>query len=194
MQRPRHQIAWTTPNGALLALEPTRDELDQHAPALAAAYNDPTNAPLLGHTEPHSARDVVAHYASLDHRGHGFLVFRDGALVADGDLRNVARGTAEFAFLVMEVAAQGKGLGTQIATMIHAFAFSQLRLDRVYASIVPQNVASRRVFDKLGYTVETGPLALSYAEDYGDIVMVIDRPVFARSHALQIAEIQIAVR
>jgi RimJ/RimL family protein N-acetyltransferase len=193
VQLPRYQIAWSTPAGALLAIEPHPDEVAQHAAALAAAYNDPHNAPLLGHTEVMTEADVAAHYAALaDHGGRGFLVFRDGALVADGDLRNLSRGAAEFAFMVADVAAQGKGLGTKIATMVHAFAFRQLRLERVYASILPHNVASRRVFEKLGYAIDTSPTA--YAEDPGDIAMVIDRPTFARSHAAQMAEIQIAVR
>jgi len=193
VQLPSYQIAWATPAGALLAIEPGRDEVAHHAAALAAAYNDPHNAPLLGHTEPLAEADVIAHYASLaDHGGRGFLVFRDGALVADGDLRNMSRGAAAFAFMVADVAAQGKGLGTKIATMVHAFAFRQLRLERVYASILPHNVASRRVFEKLGYAIEPSPTG--FTEDDGDIAMVIDRPTFARSHAAQMAEIQIAVR
>jgi RimJ/RimL family protein N-acetyltransferase len=195
VERPYYQIAWSTPAGSLLAIEPRREEVEHHATALAAAYNDPHNAPLLGHTELMTERDVVAHYTSLANQGgRGFLVLRDGALVADGDLRNISRGTAEFAFMVAEVAAQGKGLGTKVAMMIHAFAFNQLRLQRVYASILPRNVASRRVFEKLGYVVETSAIALSYAEDYGDLAMVVDRPTFARSHAPQMAEIQIATR
>ena len=195
MQLPRYQIAWSTPAGALLAIEAHPDEIKQHAATLAAAYNDPHNAPLLGHTEPLGEADVVAHYASLAaNGGRGFLMLRDGVLVADGDLRNMSRGAAEFAFMVADVAAQGKGLGTRIATMIHAFAFRQLRLERLYASILPHNVASRRVFEKLGYAIDTSPIAFAYAEDHGDIAMVVDRPTFVRAHAAQMAEIQISVR
>jgi len=195
VQLPRYQIAWSTPAGALLAIEAHPDEIKQHAATLAAAYNDPHNAPLLGHTEPLGEADVVAHYASLAaNGGRGFLMLRDGVLVADGDLRNMSRGAAEFAFMVADVAAQGKGLGTRIATMIHAFAFRQLRLERLYASILPHNVASRRVFEKLGYAIDTSPIAFAYAEDHGDIAMVVDRPTFVRAHAAQMAEIQISVR
>jgi len=195
VQVPRYQITWSTPAGALLAIEPRPEEVKRYAGVLAAAYNDPHNAPLLGHTKPLGEPDVVAHYAALaSHGDRGFLVLADDKLVGDGDLRNVSRGAAEFAFLVAEVAAQGKGLGTRIATMIHAFAFSQLRLARVYASIVPQNVASRRVFEKLGYVVETSLVALAYADDPGDITMAIDRSVFTRSHAAPMAEIEISVR
>jgi len=176
-------------------VEPRSDEVAQHAAVLTAAYNDPHNAPLLGHTEAMTEADVIAHYAEVsDDGGHNFLVFRDGRLVADADLRDVSDGAAVFAFLVAAVAAQGQGLGTKIATMIHAFAFAQLRLDRVYASVVPDNVASRRVLDKLGYAVDPSPAARVHADEPGDIILVLDRSTFERSNAPQLAEIQIAVR
>lgn len=195
MQPPRYRITWSTPAGELLAVEPDPEDLERHATALAAAYNDPHNAPLLGHTEPMTEDDVIAHYASVsDDGGYNFLVFRDGALVADADLRHVAGAAAEFAFLVAAVTAQGQGLGTRVATMIHAFAFAQLRLDRVYASIVPGNAASRRVFDKLGYAIDASPAARAYADEPGDLTMVVERPAFERSYATQMAEIRIAMR
>jgi RimJ/RimL family protein N-acetyltransferase len=191
----RYRISWSTPAGQLLAIEPSRDEITAHAGALAEAYNDPHNAPLLGHTEPSTVRDVIGHYERLARRsGHGFLVLRDGALVGDADLRGLADGAAEFAFLVAAPAEQGKGLGTRLATMIHAFAFGELGLDRVYASIIPANTASRRVFEKLGYAIDTGAVARAYADDPDDVTMVIDRASFERSHAQAMAEIEISVR
>jgi len=196
VQRPRYCITWNTPGEPLLAIEPRGDEVVRHAATLAQAYSDPRNAPLLGHTEALDARDVVAHYASLERAGdHGFLVLGPGGeLLGDADLRGLTDGAAEFAFLVAAVAAQGRGLGTRIALMLHAFAFNQLRLERVYASIVPHNVASRRVFDKLGYTLDTSPAARDFADDPADLTMVIDRATFERLHASPLAEIRIAVR
>jgi RimJ/RimL family protein N-acetyltransferase len=195
VQPARYRITWPAPDGTLEAIEPRPEEVARHAAALAAAYNDPHNAPLLGHTEPIAEAEVVAHYASLAAGGgHGFLVLRDGALVADGDLRGVADGAAELAFLVTAVSAQGKGLGTRVATMIHAFAFRQLGLDRIYASVMPANTASRRVFEKLGHALDTSPRARVYADEPDDLVLAIDRDRFARSHAAQLAEIAIAAR
>jgi RimJ/RimL family protein N-acetyltransferase len=195
VQLPRYRIAWSTPAGELVAIEPHPDELAHHAAALAAAYNDPHNAPLLGHTDAMTADDVIDHYASVAaDGGRNFLVVRDGALVADADLRHVGGGAAEFAFLVTTVTAQGQGLGTRIATMIHAFGFALLGLDRIYASIVPGNVASRRVFDKLGYVVDDSPMARAYADEPGDITMALERTAFERSHVAQMAEIRIAMR
>jgi RimJ/RimL family protein N-acetyltransferase len=194
MERPRYRITWPSPGESLVALEPRGDELARHAPVLAAAYSHPHNAPLLGHRDPLTARDVIAHYAGLQGAGgHGFLVTDGaGALVGDADLRGVADGDAEFAFLVAAVAAQGRGLGTRIAIMIHAFAFARLGLARVYASIVPHNIASRRVFDKLGYAVDPSPSARRYADDPGDVTLVIDRGTFEHLHAAQLSQIRIA--
>ena len=172
----------------LTAIVPTADELAGFAAELAAAYNDPRNATLLGHTSFLTSDDVVAHYAALQPpRGYGFLLLRDGALAGDGDLRGIDHDEAEFAFLVTDPNAQGKGLGTRFATMVHAFAFTKLRLARVYATVIPENVASLRVFEKLGYVRDDGT---SYGDD-GDIVLRIVRERFVELHAKALAEIAI---
>ena len=111
----------------------------------------------------------------------------------DGDLRNFRGSTAEFAFMIAAPAAQGKGLGTRFATMIHAFGFHRLALERIYASVVPQNTASRRVFEKLGYVVDDSPAGREYAEEPGDIVLVLDRETFLRGNP-SIDDIKIGVR
>jgi len=204
--QPLCQIAWVTPAGRLVAIEPRPDEVMRHAGALSAAYNDPRNAPLLGHTDDVDEDDVVGHYSDVaEAGGHNFLVFveqsetgggdPDGlALAADADLRKVGGGAAEFAFMVASPAAQGKGLGTRVALMIHAFGFRRLRLERIYASIIPGNAASRRVFEKLGYQVDASPAARAYADEPDDVTMGIDRAAFEHSHAQAMAEIEISVR
>jgi RimJ/RimL family protein N-acetyltransferase len=189
------RITWPSDAGTLTAITARGQDLAGHAAALAVAYNDPHNAPLMGHTEPLTAADVIAHYDGVaEAGGHNFLVFRDAVLVGDADLRHVAGGAAEFAFMVAAVSAQGQGLGTRIATMIHAFGFQALGLERVYASVIPRNLASRRVFEKLGYALDDSPAARSYADEPGDVTLAIDRARFERSHALALAEIQIAMR
>ena len=182
-----HVIAWD----ALSVVEPTAAEVAVAAPALAAAYNDPRNATLLGHTSELTAGDVVEHYARLAAAGaHGFLLYEHGVLAGDADLRDVEDGTAEFAFLICAPSTQGKGLGTRFATMIHAFAFTTLGLARIYASVIPQNAASLRVFEKLGYVRDT----TTDRGDAGDIVLRADRECFVRDHAAALAAIRIAVR
>src|SRR6185312_2245320 len=99
-------------------------------------------------------------------------------------------GAAEFAFMIGAPATQGKGLGTKFATMIYAFAFDQLQLATVYASVVPENVASKRVFEKLGCTIDDSAAARAYADEPGDLVMAIDRATFHRHNAAALAHIR----
>ena len=184
------QIEW----GELRAIEPSIDEVQKHAAVLADAYNHPRNAPLLGHTTMLGIDDVVEHYESLHAQSaRPFLLFENAELAGDGDIRAIANGTAEFAFLIASPDAQGKGLGTRFATMVHAFAFAKLGIDRMFASVVPVNVASRRVFEKLGYRVDDSDGARAHA-DPGDVTLSIDRATFDRRHAAAMADIRIAVR
>jgi RimJ/RimL family protein N-acetyltransferase len=188
-------MTWPMAGGAIVAIEPREDEIVRHAPALMAAYNDPHNAPLLGHTELLDEATVIESYLELfEAGGYSFLVFCDGELVADGDLRHVREGAAEMAFLVTAVARQGLGLGTRVATMLHAFGFARLGLGRIYASVIPENVASRRVFEKLGHTIDDSPAGRAYADEPGDLVTVVERSAFERVCAPQIGEIEIALR
>jgi RimJ/RimL family protein N-acetyltransferase len=188
----RMRIDWTTPAGRLTAIEPTLDEVAAHATALAAGYNHPRNATLLGHVDLIDPDEVVEHYADLPlEGGRGFLLFVDDHLAGDADLRGVADGAAEFAFLIAAPEAQGKGLGTRFAAMITAFGFAVANLTRVYASIVPANAASARVFAKLGFTVDDSAAALAYADEPGDVVLSIDRPTFERANAAALAELRI---
>lgn len=175
----------------LTAVEATVDDVRAHAATFAAAYNDPRNAPLLGHTELLDENDVIEHYSQLADEGHPFLLFRDGALVGDGDLRASQGGACEFAFLIADPAAQGKGLGTRCALMICAAGFERLGLEQIYASVIPANVASCRVFEKLGFALDTSPKARAFADEADDLVLSIDRPTFERVNAAAIAQITI---
>lgn len=191
---PGFRVDWSTTAGELCALEPRLDEVAAHVTALATAYNDPHNAPLLGHEAKISESEVLDHYESLLGQGaHPFLLYRDGLLAGDGDVRGIEDGAAEFAFLIAAQAAQGQGLGTRFATMIHVFAFTHLPIERMYVSIIPANAASRRVFEKLGYAVDSSTAAREYA-DAGDVTMSIERATFERIHPQAMAEIRIAMR
>lgn len=183
---PRAKIEWDD----LVAFEPTLDDVRRHAGALALAYNEPRNAPLLGHTEPLSTDDVLEHYERLLADAHPFLLERDGNLAGDGDLRGLDGDAAEFAFLIADPDAQGRGLGTRFAQMVHAFAFDTLGLARVFASVVPANVASRRVFEKLGYALAESDV---YGDD-GDIMLALDRGTFLRINARVLPAIRISMR
>ena len=177
------RIEW----GSLLAFTP--DDVSPYAPQLAVAYN--LNATMLGNTQPMVASDVIEHYAALQPpAAYPFVLLDHGELAGDGDLRSIGGGTGEFAFLIAAPSAQGKGLGTRFAIMVHAFAFGHLALDRLHASVIPDNVASQRVFAKLGYSAAADT---AFGDD-GDLVLAIDRETFTQRHAAVLANITITAR
>jgi RimJ/RimL family protein N-acetyltransferase len=178
--------------GNLALVEPTIDEIRTHAEILATAYNDPHNASLLGHTDELDSFDVVDHYRDLREEGaRAFLLYVDGQLAGDADLRGIVGGTAEFAFLIAARSAQGKGLGTRFARALTAFGFRALDLHHVYASVAPANVASKRVFGKLGFVVDESATARGYADEPEDITFSIERATFEHTNAALLTGLRI---
>ena len=181
------RVEWDVEGDVLVAVEPLPAEVEAHAEALAAAYNEAHNRAMMAHSTEMSPADVVEHYASMAAAGaRSFLLFRDGVLAGDADLRHVEHARrAELAILIAARAAQGRGLGTRFALMLHAFAFRELRLERVYVTIVPANAASLRLFEKLGYQPDARPEARAYADDAADVSLSLARDDFERAHALE---------
>jgi RimJ/RimL family protein N-acetyltransferase len=178
----------------LRAFEPTPAQVAAAAPRLAAFYNEPHNRAMLAHTADLDVSDVVAHYARLARpRGYAFLLERDGALVGDADLRRVERERAEAAILVGERAAQGQGLGLRFGVMLHAFAFRAMGLPCVYASIIPANEASLRLFGKLGYERDDTPVARGYADEVEDVTLSLTRETFEARHRDLAARVDIQI-
>jgi RimJ/RimL family protein N-acetyltransferase len=194
MSERRFRIEWQGATDVLAAIEPTAGEVRAHARALAGAYNDEHNRAMMGH-ERMTEGDVIAYFADMARDGaRVFLLFRDGALAGDGDLRGIADGAAELAIMIGTRDAQGKGLGTRFATMLHAFAFRLLDLHKVYVAIVSANAASRRLFEKLGYRVDDSHAARAYADEDTDVTMSVDRSTFESTHAAALDQIAIAAR
>ena len=48
----------------------------------------------------------------------------------------------------------GKGLGSEMVSLIVKYAFEELNLHRIYATIIDGNVSSRRCLEKTGFTLE----------------------------------------
>jgi RimJ/RimL family protein N-acetyltransferase len=192
MARVRRRLDWTTTAGTVSAVEPSPAEIAAHSGELARAYNEPHNHAMLANTMRFDPVDVVQNYeAMVAAGGRVFLFYADGSLAGDGDLRNVDDGGAELALLVASRAAQGKGLGTRFATLLHVFAFRELALERLYVTFVPGNVASRRVFEKLGHAVDVGARARSYVDDEADVSLSLGRDDFVRAHPGAMAEVRV---
>jgi RimJ/RimL family protein N-acetyltransferase len=170
----------------LRAHEPTRAEVAKAASQLAAFYNDPHNSAMLAQDEELSDADVVAHYRALAKEGARafFLELEDPIvrIVGDADLRSVTPEDAEVAILIGDRSMQGKGLGLRFGVMLHAFAFGTLGLRRTYASIIPANAASLRLFEKLGYERDDTPAARRFVEEPDDVVLSLEPARFARLH------------
>jgi RimJ/RimL family protein N-acetyltransferase len=62
-------------------------------------------------------------------------------------------GIGEIAYVVAP-AARGDGIATAAVSVLSEWAFARLRLERLQLSIRPDNLASRRVAEKAGYTYE----------------------------------------
>jgi RimJ/RimL family protein N-acetyltransferase len=185
MAEDRYRLEWRLGDDVLVAVEPLPAEVESHAEALSAAYNDAHNRTMMAHSTEMSPADVVAHYAAMAAAGaRPFLLLRDRALAGDADLRHIEHRRAELAILIAARAAQGRGLGTRFALMLHAFAFRELHLERVYVTIVPANAASLRLFEKLGYRPDASPEARAYADDEADVSLSLAREDFEPAHAL----------
>jgi RimJ/RimL family protein N-acetyltransferase len=111
-------------------------------------------------------------------------------MVGDADVRNIVDGAAEIAIQIAARGQQGRGLGTRFAVMIHAFAFRTLELARMYISLIPVNVASRRLFEKLGYTLDDSPQARAFIDEESDLTMSLDRPSFESARHKDVSEIR----
>jgi RimJ/RimL family protein N-acetyltransferase len=182
-------------HGHLRVFEPTLAEITAAAPALATFYNDSHNAAMMTNTRELTVDEVVATFESLRAAGgRHFLLEQDGVLMGDADFRNVLGTEAEFAILVGHRAAQSRGLGTRYAAMIHLAGMRVFGFERVYAVVIPANIASRRMLEKLGYEADTSAHAARFAEEEHDVVMSLDWARFERAHADLLTQAAIATR
>jgi RimJ/RimL family protein N-acetyltransferase len=186
-------VTWVRASDTLRVVEPTMAEVAAYAPELSAYYNEPHNRAMLAHTQTMAIEDVIAHYRALrGEQGRPLVLLRDQHLVGDADLRGIGGGRGELAIMIGDRALQGRGLGTAFGIMAHALAFRVLDLTRTYVSILPQNTASRRLFEHLGYIVDVSPAARAIADEANDITLSLDRGRFERTFERELAALQLA--
>ena len=93
-----------------------------------------------------------------DDRSYAFLIEQRGnsALLGRVVLSDVVRGAAQHAALGYWVdhQYQSRGLATEAVNLVLAFAFQTIGLHRIYAAIMPNNLASCRVIQKTGFHAE----------------------------------------
>lgn len=107
-----------------------------------------------------SYRYKLRRYAedARDDKAHALFVFRDedDALVGGVTVSNIRRGVAQMASIGYWVSQQhaSRGYITAAVRAVVRFAFEDLDLHRVEAACQPDNMASRRVLEKAGFTHE----------------------------------------
>lgn len=88
--------------------------------------------------------------------GYGFGIFVAGSLVGEINVSSVQRGAFQSAYVGywMDHRHAGNGYMPESLVVVSRYAFGELRLHRLQASIVPRNTRSRRVVEKLGWRSE----------------------------------------
>jgi RimJ/RimL family protein N-acetyltransferase len=179
----------------LRAIEPTPDEVRAAAAPLSSYYNDEHNRAMLTHEDDMSVEEVVGHYTESRERGDRlFLLEQDGTLVGDADFRHFDAESAEYAIMIGARNLQGRGLGKKFTTMLHAWAFRGLGLDRVYVTILPANRASLRLFEQLGYGPDSSPRARSLIDEESDVTLSVERPAFEKQHGAMMDGVRFGLR
>ncbi|MCP4226978.1 MAG: GNAT family N-acetyltransferase [Actinomycetia bacterium] len=88
--------------------------------------------------------------------GFGFGIFIDGVFVGEINLNAVQRGPFQNAYVGywIDEAQAGNNYVPEAVVVVAKFAFDDQKLHRIQISIVPRNIASRRVVEKLGLRAE----------------------------------------
>lgn len=99
--------------------------------------------------------------------GYGFGIFVDGAFAGEINLNNVQRGPFQNAYVGywIDQARAGHSYMSEAVVVLARFGFEDLRLHRLQIAIVPRNLRSRRVMEKL--RVREEGVAVRYLEING---------------------------
>lgn len=89
--------------------------------------------------------------------GYNFGIFKhDGTLIGTMNLFQVLRGAIQGAFIgyFLDKKHNGKGYTTEAARLLVDYAFTELKLHRIEAGVMPHNIGSIRVLEKAGFHKE----------------------------------------
>ena len=118
---------------------------------------DATNPPDSG-DEPMSFRAMVRHYRAESRSGRSLAlaVLVDGEFAGQVTLGGIAWGSLRSGYIGywIDQARAGHGYIPRAVALVTDYAFSRLGLHRVEINIRPENAASIRVVEKLGFRYE----------------------------------------
>ena len=91
-----------------------------------------------------------------------FFVFQDGTIIGAVNFTNFVRGPFQACMLGYSIDGklEGQGCMSEAVRAGVGWAFATLRLHRIMANHIPENIRSARLLKKLGFVVE------GYARDY----------------------------
>lgn len=110
-----------------------------------------------GQPDPALDRDTFAARCSARERerqlgaGYGFGLFLDGAFMGEINLNSIHRGPFQNSYVGywIDQARAGQSYMSEAVVTAAKFAFEDLRLHRLQIAIIPRNIRSRRVMEKL---------------------------------------------
>jgi RimJ/RimL family protein N-acetyltransferase len=141
----------------MITLRPV-ESINPHDLALQA--NNPAVARNLRDIFPHPYTiENARHFLGLARQklvGHVFGIFENETFIGIGSIipqTDIHRMNAEIGYWIGE-SYWGKGYGTEAVRQLVRYAFDELKLIRVYASVFESNKASMRVLEKSGFQLE----------------------------------------
>lgn len=146
----------------------------EHLADLLALHADPRMMATLGgvRTEAQTRAWLAANLDHWERHGFGLWLLRDrtGRLAGRAGLRRVAIEGAQETEIAYALLPEfwGRGLATEIAQALRDIGFARLGLPTLVAFTLPDNLASRRVMEKLGLRFER-------AFEYGGLPHVLYR-------------------
>ena len=117
---------------------------------------------LTHHPDPETNREVFAARCGARERErlagtqYAFGIFVDGAFAGEINLNNVVRGAFQSATIGywIDKSRAGRSLMSEAVVVLAQYAFEEMRLHRLEICIIPRNVNSRRVMEKLDVRTE----------------------------------------
>ena len=117
---------------------------------------------LTHHPDPETNREVFAARCGARERErlagtqYAYGIFVDGAFAGEINLNNVVRGAFQSATIGywIDKSRAGRSLMSEAVVVLAQYAFEEMRLHRLEICIIPRNVNSRRVMEKLDIRTE----------------------------------------
>jgi RimJ/RimL family protein N-acetyltransferase len=128
------------------------------AAAMYASLQEPTSKRLTGTHALYTFEEVQAHCSNIEEASDrwDYGIIADNQLIGEVVLNQVdwMNKTASFRIAIWEPAQRNKGFGTEAAKLLIGHGFQALALNRIELEVYSFNPQARRVYEKLGFTME----------------------------------------